>query len=133
MAIAKKTKKPLVVRAVLMSDRADRRAMAAWRRRVVIMIPSNMTDVLARVLVLAGFTLVHRSARGTKITLESASCIMHGPRELDRHRGPSSGGYIGGYTCRARIGFSVFVPRARARALDRPTRRSATRCDARRC
>ena len=54
-------------------DRADRRAMAAWRRRVVIMIPSNMIDVLARVLVLAGITLVHRSARG-KITLESASC-----------------------------------------------------------
>lgn len=73
MAIAKKIKNSLVVRAVLMGDRADRRAMAAWRRRVVIMIPSNMIDVLARVLVLAGFALVHRSARG-KVTLESASC-----------------------------------------------------------
>ena len=73
MAIAKKTKNSLVVRAVLTGDRADRRAMAAWRRRVVIMIPSNMIDVLARVLVLAGFALVHRSARG-KATLESKSC-----------------------------------------------------------
>ena len=74
MAIAKIIKNSLVVRAVLMGDRADRRAMAAWRRRVVIMIPSNMIDVLAaRVLVLAGFALVHRSARG-KITLESTSC-----------------------------------------------------------
>ena len=73
MAIAKKIKNSLVVRAVLTGDRADRRAMAAWRRRVVIMIPSNMIDVLARVLVLAGFALVHRSARG-KVTLESASC-----------------------------------------------------------
>ena len=73
MAIAKKIKNSLVVRAVLTGDRADRRAMAAWRRRVVIMIPSNMIDVLARVLVLAGFALVHRSARG-KVTLESTSC-----------------------------------------------------------
>ena len=74
MAIAKKIKNSLVVRAVLTGDRAERRAMAAWRRRVVIMIPSNMTDVLARVLgVLAGFALVHRRARG-KVTLESTSC-----------------------------------------------------------
>ena len=95
MATAKKIKNSLVVRAVLMGDRADRHAMAAWRRRVVIMIPSNMIDVLARVLVLAGFTLVRR-ARSGKITLESTSCTDLETGELDRYRGPVSGGYTGG-------------------------------------
>ena len=122
MAIAKKIKNLLVVHAVLMGDRADRRAMAAWRQRVVIMIPSNVIDVLARVLVLIGFTLVHRSARG-KITLKSASYT-----DLESWIGIEVR-----LACRARIDFYVFVPRARTRAPDRPTRRSATRCDARRC